>query len=597
MVFGFGRGAQVLEASVEAALRGKAVAEWPLPAAQAEVVRRLVERLRAREAEAEAAEGRRRESEAALGYQCVRFDLITSGTVDGLWDMSVVAGDPVNEGNEIWWSPQFRRILGFQTEAEFPNQLESLYSRIHPEDKEAMLAKLLAHIEDRTGRTPFDTCYRVKVKGGEYRWFRALGATHRDAAGMPLRVAGSLSDITEQRERERELDITLTRFELGSAMLNDGLWDMSVIAGDPINPKNEFWWSQQLRHLLGFESEADFPNVFESWSSRLHPQEKDTVLGAFAAHLNDRSGRTPFDMKYRLKLKSGHYRWFHARGMTKRAADGTPLRAVGALTDIEAARQMEDVAQTLNVSARDIVAGSGDLSGRTEQQAAALEETASSMEELTSAVRQNAENVGKANQLIQETSRSARDGGAVVEDVVATMGSIHDSSRRIAEIISVIDGIAFQTNILALNAAVEAARAGEQGRGFAVVASEVRSLAQRSATAAKEIKGLIDDSVSKVAVGSSLVAKAGQSMQGIVASVQLVTDLMAEIAAASQEQSTGIDQVNTTVMQLDVTTQQNAGLAEEMAASAHALEEKAGELLRSVLANRRDAAPVVAMAA
>ncbi len=380
-------------------------------------------------------------------------------------------------------------------------------------------------------------------------------------------------------------------------MLNDGLWDMSVIAGDPINPKNEFWWSQQLRHLLGFESEADFPNVFESWSSRLHPQEKDTVLGAFAAHLNDRSGRTPFDMKYRLKLKSGHYRWFHARGMTKRAADGTPLRAVGALTDIEAARQMEDVAQTLNVSARDIVAGSGDLSGRTEQQAAALEETASSMEELTSAVRQNAENVGKANQLIQETSRSARDGGAVVEDVVATMGSIHDSSRRIAEIISVIDGIAFQTNILALNAAVEAARAGEQGRGFAVVASEVRSLAQRSATAAKEIKGLIDDSVSKVAVGSSLVAKAGQSMQGIVASVQLVTDLMAEIAAASQEQSTGIDQVNTTVMQLDVTTQQNAGLAEEMAASAHALEEKAGELLRSVLANRRDAAPVVAMAA
>ena len=591
MLLGFGRGAQALEGAVDAALRGKAVA-WPLPAAQAEVVRRLAERLRASEAAVEAAEQRHRESEAALDYQHVRFDLITSGTSDGLWDMSVVAGDPVNDGNEIWWSPQFRRILGFNTEAEFPNQLDSLYSRVHPEDKDAMLAKLLAHIEDRTGRTPFDTCYRVKVKSGEYRWFRALGATRRDAAGMPLRVAGSLSDITEQRERERELDITLTRFELGSAMLNDGLWDMSVVAGDPLNPTNEFWWSQQFRHLLGFESEADFPDVFESWSSRLHPEEKDTVLGGFAAHLNDRSGRTPFDMKYRLKLKNGQYRWFHARGMTKRAADGTPLRAVGALTDIEAARQMEDVAQTLNLSARDIVAGSGDLSGRTEQQAAALEETASSMEELTSAVRQNAENVGTANQLIQETSRSARDGGAVVDDVVATMGSIHESSRRIAEIISVIDGIAFQTNILALNAAVEAARAGEQGRGFAVVASEVRSLAQRSATAAKEIKGLIDDSVSKVATGSSLVAKAGQSMQGIVASVQQVTDLMAEIAAASQEQSTGIDQVNTTVMQLDTTTQQNAGLAEEMAASAHALEEKAGELLRSVLANRKDAAPV-----
>lgn len=241
------------------------------------------------------------------------------------------------------------------------------------------------------------------------------------------------------------------------------------------------------------------------------------------------------------------------------------------------------MAQTLNVSARDIVAGSGDLSERTERQAAALEETASSMEELTSAVRQNAENVGKADQLARNAADTARQGGQVVEDVVSTMSGINESSKRIAEIISVIDGIAFQTNILALNAAVEAARAGEQGRGFAVVASEVRSLAQRSAEAAKEIKRLIDDSVGKVGNGTQLVAMAGQTMREVVESVQRVTDLMAEIAAASREQSAGIEQVNTTVMQLDATTQQNAGLAEEMAASAHVLEQKASELLQSVL--------------
>lgn len=552
---------------------------------QARVLRRYAERLKVVEtAKAEAEQALASMRAERDGIQ-VRFELITSCTADGLWDMNVVAGDPLNPNNEIWWSAQFRRLLGFETEAEFPNRLESLTERLHPEDGPAQLAQLVAHINDRSGNTAYDVRYRIKVRSGEYRWFHALGATRRAADGTPLRVAGSLADITKQLDRERDLDITLTRFELGSAMLNDGLWDMSVLAGDPLNPKNEFWWSQQFRTLQGFESEADFPNVLESWVSQLHPEDKDKALGAFAAHLNDRSGRTPFDMKYRLKLKTGQYRWFHARGLCKRAADGTPLRAVGALTDIEAARQMEDVAQTLNVSARDIVAGSGDLSERTERQAAALEETASSMEELTSAVRQNAENVGKADQLARNAADTARQGGQVVEDVVSTMSGINESSKRIAEIISVIDGIAFQTNILALNAAVEAARAGEQGRGFAVVASEVRSLAQRSAEAAKEIKRLIDDSVGKVGNGTQLVAMAGQTMREVVESVQRVTDLMAEIAAASREQSAGIEQVNTTVMQLDATTQQNAGLAEEMAASAHVLEQKASELLQSVLSS------------
>ncbi|MDR0256060.1 MAG: methyl-accepting chemotaxis protein, partial [Stenotrophomonas maltophilia] len=217
-----------------------------------------------------------------------------------------------------------------------------------------------------------------------------------------------------------------------------------------------------------------------------------------------------------------------------------------------------------------------------------LEETAASMEELTSTVRQNAEHARQANQLAIGAHGVASQGGDVVGQVVTTMSAIEASSKKIAEIISVIDGIAFQTNILALNAAVEAARAGEQGRGFAVVASEVRTLAQRSAAAAKEIKGLIDDSVGKVAEGSALVHKAGATMGEIVASVQRVTDIMAEISAASQEQSAGIEQVNQTVVQMDETTQQNAALVEEATAAARAMEDQAGQLADAVAIFRLD---------
>ncbi|WP_369038802.1 methyl-accepting chemotaxis protein [Stenotrophomonas maltophilia] len=244
--------------------------------------------------------------------------------------------------------------------------------------------------------------------------------------------------------------------------------------------------------------------------------------------------------------------------------------------------QIQASASSITLAAGEIASGNSDLSRRTEQQAANLEETAASMEELTSTVRQNAEHARQANQLAIGAHGVASQGGEVVGQVVTTMSAIEASSKKIAEIISVIDGIAFQTNILALNAAVEAARAGEQGRGFAVVASEVRTLAQRSAAAAKEIKGLIDDSVGKVAEGSSLVHQAGSTMGEIVASVQRVTDIMAEISAASQEQSAGIEQVNQTVVQMDETTQQNAALVEEATAAARAMEDQAAQLGEAV---------------
>ncbi|MBC8741386.1 HAMP domain-containing protein [Paraburkholderia sp. UCT31] len=243
---------------------------------------------------------------------------------------------------------------------------------------------------------------------------------------------------------------------------------------------------------------------------------------------------------------------------------------------------VRDGSRSIDTAAQEISAGNLDLSQRTEEQAASLEETASSMEELTSTVRQNADNARQATTLASTASGVAQRGGEVIGRVVETMHGISDSSARVAEIISVIEGIAFQTNILALNAAVEAARAGEQGRGFAVVAGEVRTLAQRSATAAKEIKDLIGESVTRVDAGSKLVEEAGSTISEIVQSVKRVTDIMSEIAAASQEQSIGIGQVNTAVTQMDEVTQQNAALVEQASAAAQSLAQQAQGLRDAV---------------
>ena len=244
--------------------------------------------------------------------------------------------------------------------------------------------------------------------------------------------------------------------------------------------------------------------------------------------------------------------------------------------------QIRGSTDTIATAAGEIAAGNRDLSSRTESQASALEETAASMEELTATVKQSADNARQANQLAMSASEIAVQGGKVVDEVVATMASISSSSNKIVDIIGTIDGIAFQTNILALNAAVEAARAGEQGRGFAVVASEVRTLAQRSATAAKEIKALIGDSVQKVEAGGALVSQAGATMSQIVGSVKRVTDIVGEISSASQEQTAGIEQINQAIAQMDQATQQNAALVEQASAAVESLEQQSQVLVTAV---------------
>ncbi len=266
--------------------------------------------------------------------------------------------------------------------------------------------------------------------------------------------------------------------------------------------------------------------------------------------------------------------------VTSRDEAGQLMAALKEMHDslVAIVAQVRSGTNTIALASAEISAGNADLSARTEQQASALEETASSMEQLMATVQQNAEHARQADKMARSASEVAVKGGAVVAQVVHTMGAINTSAKRIVDIIGVIDGIAFQTNILALNAAVEAARAGEQGRGFAVVAGEVRSLAHRSAAAAKEIKTLIEDSVQQVGAGSVLVDQAGATMQDIVASVQRMTDIMDDITAASDEQTSGIVQINQAVAQMDSVTQQNAALVEEAAAAAEALQEQAASL-------------------
>jgi methyl-accepting chemotaxis protein len=314
------------------------------------------------------------------------------------------------------------------------------------------------------------------------------------------------------------------------------------------------------------------------------------VLGALAAWWITRGITVPLAEALRVARTVANNDLTSRITVDSRDETGQLLQALRQMNDnlAQVVGQVRSGADSIATASGEIDAGNQDLSSRTEQQASSLEQTAAAMEELTSTVKQNAENARQANQLAASASQTAVQGGKVVAGVVDTMGGISESSRKIADIIGVIDSIAFQTNILALNAAVEAARAGEQGRGFAVVAGEVRALAQRSASAAKDIKDLIADSVSKVDAGTRQVAEAGRTMDGIVQSVQQVSDLVAEITAASQEQSSGINQVHQAISQMDTVTQQNAALVEEAAAATGSLKSQVNQLAAAVSVFRID---------
>src|SRR5476649_1776622 len=407
------------------------------------------------------------------------------------------------------------------------------------------------------------------------------------AIGLDDTETKSFNEALALRQRFRD------SFTRALQMLSDGSRESAVpLLFDETLPALQTY-REKLQSIIDYQEKntaASRDAAIAGASSAQYWMIGSTVLGAvlaaLACYLVQRSVTTPINEALELTraVAQGD---LTGQSHFDPESDNEANRMLQALDQMmvrlrEIVGEVRLSSDTIFTASAEIAGGSMDLSSRTEHQASALEETASSMEQLTSSVRDNASNAGRADELAAKATRIAGDGGTVIGQVVETMGHIDASARKIVDIIAVIDGIAFQTNILALNAAVEAARAGEQGRGFAVVASEVRNLAQRSATAAREVKALIGASVEQVRQGGTLVGQAGVTMTAIVDSVRHVTDIMGEILSASQEQTSGIEQVNSAIMEIDGVTQQNAALVEQAAAAAAAMQERAGSLTHLV---------------
>ena len=247
---------------------------------------------------------------SGIEYDSVKYNLVSKTLGVGLWDMDIVPNDPANPNNPASWSPELRRLLGFNNERDFPNILGSWQSRVHPDDMSTVLTRFGAHLNDRTGRTPYDVEVRLAMKNGEYRTFRSFGTSERDSRGNPIRVAGAFEDITEKHRINQELETNNVRLKLLLQNIDLALWDMEVDPNDPIGGNNIFWWSDEFRRMAGFTDERDFPNVLSSWSDRIHPEDKERILTAFAAHLMDPTLKKPYNVEYRMEKKNGDYIWF-----------------------------------------------------------------------------------------------------------------------------------------------------------------------------------------------------------------------------------------------------------------------------------------------
>ncbi|MDO9474656.1 MAG: methyl-accepting chemotaxis protein [Caulobacter sp.] len=507
----------------------------------------------------------------------------------------------------------FIDLLGYQL-----NEIAGKHHRTFVDPAESATPKYAQFWSDLNAGKAVSDIFKRFNKAGSEVWIQAVYSPVKDETGRVVKIVKIATDVTAARVSAADFEGQIAAIGKAQAVIEFGL------DGKILNANENF--CQTIGYNLA-EIKGQHHSLFVDPVFRSSPDYR---------MFWERLGRGEYDAgQYKRIGKGGVEVWIQASYNPIMDLNGKPFKVVKYATDITtqvkaaevlqaAVAQTQDVvtaakendlrhriplegktgeiaqlcegvnglldtmssiigevsetAQTLTTAAREIATGNTDLSQRTEEQAASLEETAASMEELTATVRQNADNAQQANKLASSASDVAVKGGSVVAEVVMTMDGITQASRKIADIIGVIDEIAFQTNILALNAAVEAARAGDQGRGFAVVAAEVRNLAQRSANAAKEIKGLISDSVSKVESGSRLVDTAGKTMEEIVQSVKRVTDIMAEISAASQEQRAGIEQVNNAVTQMDQVTQQNAAMVEQATAAAASLRSEAAGL-------------------
>ncbi|MBP5298354.1 MAG: PAS domain-containing protein [Lachnospiraceae bacterium] len=424
----------------------------------------------------------------------------------GMWTMYF---DSKGDINKVDWSDEFRRMIGYRDRTDFPDTLEAWTDKLHPEDKEMVLSEFGGTLADKTNTKKYDVNYRLCTKSGEYRWYRAAGNLSRNANGIPEVFIGIFIDITEQTEQAKRLEIETQRHDAIDETLSEGSWSMNVIGRDPSNPKNPFWWSQQFRRLLGYRDESDFPNVLNSWSDSLHPEDKQAALDAFSNHVNDYSGRTPFDIEYRLRKKDGSYRWFKAVGTTVRESDGTPIVVAGSILDITDSKKNKEIEHEMRDSVSKLSQALSEMTKTVDQ----------ATKDMTSVADKQAE-------------------------IVKSTDSISESVEGSLKIIDIIQSIAAQTNLLSLNASIEAARAGDAGKGFAVVAEEVGRLALSSRETSEEIattlnnmSGTINLMVEKTVSINDNISSQSSAMEEINANIEELSAMAETISQIARGMS------------------------------------------------------------
>ncbi len=420
------------------------------------------------------------------------IDIINKSISSGLWQMKI---DENLNVTEVIWSGDFGKMLGFHNENEFPNVLSSWSERLHPDDVDYTLNAFKACLSDFSGKTVYDVNYRLRRKDNSYHWFRAAGRTIRDKNGRPTDFFGIFIDIDDKVKTDAELDNTINRYELIDSILTEGSWHMKVVEGDPMNPKNELWYSKQLKRLLGYNDERDFPNIFDSWSQSIHPEDQAMVVDVFGRHLMDVTGRTPYDVQNRMVRKDGSIIWVRVKGETIRGEGGVPILVAGAVEDITIKKQKEELDTKLNNMIKDLA--------------------------------KNIEDISKIiNNTTEKTSMILKEQRIMTEATEISKERTKDTLK----ITDFIMDISNQTNLLALNASIEAARAGESGKGFAVVAEEVRKLATSSTEAVEKITnglGGMDESIGsineKISVINELLQNQASDMVEINAAIEEIS--------------------------------------------------------------------------
>ncbi len=431
-----------------------------------------------------------------------KIHLINKSVSSGLWQLKI---DENLNITEAIWSDDFRKMIGFHDKNDFPNVLSSWSDRLHPKDVEHTLSSFRACLSDFSGRTPYDVKYRLKLKDNSYRWFRASGYTLRDSNNKPVEFLGVFIDIHDKEEQDLEFKYTINRYKLIDSILSEGSWNMKVIEGNPMNPENELWYSHQLRKILGYKDENDFPNLFSSWSNSIHPDDAEMVVDAFGKHLMDRSGNTPYNLEYRMVKKDGSTIWVKVVGKTIRGEGGIPILVAGAVEDVTIKRKKQELDAKLNVTIKEL-----------------------------------AKNIDEIHQIINNTTEIT---SKILKEQEVITEATEISKNKTKETLKITDfimDISNQTNLLALNASIEAARAGESGKGFAVVAEEVGNLATSSTDAVEKITnslGGMDDSIAnitdKVAVINKLLDNQATDIKEINEAIEKINYLSNNLSELS----------------------------------------------------------------